>query len=759
MAPSSHPSIVDGWFREINTQWPGQALTIKVSQILHHEKSLFQDVLVFASETYGNVLVLDGVVQCTERDEFSYQEMITHLPMASHPNPQEVLVIGGGDGGVIREVLKHDTVKHVTLCDIDEAVVRVSKMFLPHMSSIYSDPRVTVFIGDGFKFLPEHENEYDVIITDSSDPVGPAASLFEAPYFTLLKKALREGGHMSTQGECLWLHLPLIKELRETTKTLFPVAEYAFTTIPTYPSGQIGFVCCSLDPTRSVSTPLRKVPDCKYYNSEVHKAAFVLPEFGRAMVEEGKMIMPTFGGVRPGAEGEVGSGVVGGQNKTGKKVLLLGSGFVAQPCAEYIVKHGHELTIACRTLATAEKLCESIAGAKPASVDVSDSASLDAAIGAHDLVVSLIPYTHHAAVIESAIKHKVHVVTTSYVNPAMSALDAKCKEAGVICFNEIGLDPGVDHLYAVKTIHEVKQAGGKILGFDSMCGGLVAPANADNALGYKLSWSARGVLLALRNDAKYWKDGKVVEVNGKDLMPSAQPYQMLGFPAYNLTGYPNRDSTPYKEWYDLPDATDIRRGTLRYTPFVSNINAWVEIGLLNDEPRDFLAPGADLTWVQALAKYVGADEASEQSVVAKLKSFPAVDDAAITSLRSLRILSNDKITARGNMLDTLCALLETELALKEGEQDLVLLQHQFKVQNKDGSINTIASSLQAYGEQPHGPSAMAKLVGVPCGVAVQCIFDGKIGKPGVSRPYDEETCAVLRSELEKEGIVMTEKVF
>jgi spermidine synthase len=191
--------------------------------------------------------------------------MITHLPMASHPNPEHVLVIGGGDGGVVREVLKHKSVKHVTLCDIDEAVVRVSKQYLPHMASVLTDPRVTVFIGDGFKFLPEHENEYDVIITDSSDPVGPAASLFEAPYFTLLKKALKEGGNMSTQGECLWLHLPLIKELRETTKRLFPVAEYAFTTIPTCESPCSGGIRSQLIPTqtppdRSVSSAARSTP-------------------------------------------------------------------------------------------------------------------------------------------------------------------------------------------------------------------------------------------------------------------------------------------------------------------------------------------------------------------------------------------------------------------------------------------------------------------------------------------------------------------
>ncbi|KAG8677923.1 putrescine aminopropyltransferase [Ceratobasidium sp. 394] len=166
----THPSIVDGWFREINSQWPGQAMTLKVNRILHVEKSKYQDVLVFDSATYGNVLVLDGVIQCTERDEFSYQEMIAHIPLASHPNPKRVLVIGGGDGGVVREVLKHDTVEEVVLCDIDEAVIRVSKTYLPHMSSLLSDKRVTVYVGDGFAYLQRNTAQFDCIITDSSDP-------------------------------------------------------------------------------------------------------------------------------------------------------------------------------------------------------------------------------------------------------------------------------------------------------------------------------------------------------------------------------------------------------------------------------------------------------------------------------------------------------------------------------------------------------------------------------------------------------------
>src|SRR5882762_1288372 len=147
------------------------------------------------------------------------------------------------------------------------------------MSALLASPKVDVHVGDGFKFLAENTASYDVIITDSSDPVGPAASLFEKPYFQLLHDALTPGGNISTQAECLWLHLPLIRELRLTTRDIFPVAEYAFTTIPTYPSGQIGFIVCSKEQGRDMKTSLRKVPDTKYYNEPIHKAAFVLPEF------------------------------------------------------------------------------------------------------------------------------------------------------------------------------------------------------------------------------------------------------------------------------------------------------------------------------------------------------------------------------------------------------------------------------------------------------------------------------------------------
>ncbi|CAL1703043.1 unnamed protein product [Somion occarium] len=674
MTVLTHRTIRDGWFREISSQWPGQAMTLKVRKILHVEQSLYQDVLVFESETYGNVLVLDGVIQVTERDEFSYQEMIAHLPLASHPNPKKVLVIGGGDGGVVREVLKHETVEQVVLCDIDEAVVRVSKQYLPHMSSLLNDPRVTVFIGDGFKFLAENTATYDVIITDSSDPVGPAESLFQKPYFELLNGALAPGGHISTQAECLWLHLPLIKELRQTTKGIFPVAEYAFTTIPTYPSGQIGFVVCSKEAGRDVKKAVRKVTPTRYYNEKVHEAAFVLPEFGRALVEEGKIITPQIGRALQA-------------EKPVKKILLLGSGFVAKPAAEYVLREpGNRLTVACRTLESAQTFVGDLPNSTAISLDVSNAAALEKVVAEHDLVISLIPYTHHADVIKAAIKGKTHVVTTSYVNPLMRELDEEAKKAGIVVMNEIGLDPGIDHLYAVKTIGDVHAKGGKVKHFLSYCGGLPAPECSNNPLGYKFSWSSRGVLLALLNSASYLTNGQLLNIDGKDLMGYAKPYFIS--PAYAFVAYPNRNSVPFREWYNIPEAETVVRGTLRYQGFPEFIKTLVELGFLNPEEKSWL--NENLTWAEVTQKAIGAEDTKESTLIARVKSlvtFPDESEASriIYGLRWIGLFSEEKIKPRGgNLLDTLCARLEALMQYEEGERDLVILQHKFIVEWQDG---------------------------------------------------------------------------
>ncbi|KAI5293199.1 Saccharopine dehydrogenase [NADP(+), L-glutamate-forming] [Ascosphaera acerosa] len=447
-----------------------------------------------------------------------------------------------------------------------------------------------------------------------------------------------------------------------------------------------------------------------------------------------------------------------------KKVLLLGSGFVAKPTLDVLDEAGVEVTVACRTLAAAQDLAKGAQHASAVSLDVSDDAALDAAVAKVDLVVSLIPYTFHATVIKSAIRNKKHVVTTSYVSPAMLELDAAAKEAGITVMNEIGVDPGVDHLYAIKTIHEVHQAGGKVVGFYSFCGGLPAPEASDNPLGYKMSWSPRGVLLALRNTARIIKDGKHVEIDGKDLMGTAKPYYI--YPAFAFVGYPNRDSTVYPERYGIPEARNVVRGTLRYQGFPEMIRTLVDTGFLSDEPRAFLSAdsgaGAASSWREATRQVLGAQSSAEADLVAAVVGKTSFKDAeeqqqVLNGLRWMGLFSDEPVDPRGNPLDTLCATLARKMAYGPDERDMVMLQHKFEIENADGSSETRTSTLVEYGD-PKGYSAMARLVGVPCAVAVQQVFDGTISEEGILAPMTEEICAPLRKTLEeKYGIRMIEK--
>jgi saccharopine dehydrogenase (NADP+, L-glutamate forming) len=394
------------------------------------------------------------------------------------------------------------------------------------------------------------------------------------------------------------------------------------------------------------------------------------------------------------------------------------------------------------------------------SIDVNDAAALEQEIAKNDLVISLIPYTFHAHVIKAAIKAKKHVVTTSYVSEAMMALDQDAKDAGITVFNEIGLDPGIDHLYAVKTIDEVHKAGGKITGFLSYCGGLPAPENSDNPLGYKFSWSPRGVLLAARNTATFYKDGKKESVSGKDLMSTAKPYYI--YPGFAFEAYPNRDSTPFRERYDIPEAQTLIRGTLRYQGNPSIVQTFQDLGLLSDEPQDFLKQ--PISWKEAFAKIVGSTSAGENDLVWAVTSktkFKSTEDKdrILAGLRWYGLFSDDKIDPRGTPLDCLCATLEKKQQYEEGERDFVMLQHKFEIEWADGKKETRTSTLCEYGE-PEGSggySAMAKLVGVPCAVAVLLVLDGTITDKGVLAPVTPKLVEPIRLKLLEYGIELKEK--
>ncbi|KAG0089387.1 saccharopine dehydrogenase (NADP+, L-glutamate-forming) [Podila epicladia] len=444
-----------------------------------------------------------------------------------------------------------------------------------------------------------------------------------------------------------------------------------------------------------------------------------------------------------------------------KKILLLGSGFVAEPCVEYLCRRPeNKLTIAARRLHIAQELAGSYTNTTAISLDVNDEAALDAVVAEHDVVISLIPYTFHAQVIKSALKSKTNVVTTSYVSPAMMAFDEAAKAAGVVIMNEIGVDPGVDHLYALKTINEVHAEGGKVLSFLSYCGGLPAPEASNNPLGYKFSWSSRGVLLALKNNAKFYENGEIVEYSGNDLMNSAKPIPI--YPAFAFVGYPNRDSTPYKERYNIPEAHTILRGTLRYAGFPQFVKALVDIGFLDDAAQDFLATGAsDIAWNDVLAKRLESSSNAEADLVELIKEKSSIKgeeiERIIKGMKWLGMFSETSVHRRGNYLDTLCATLEDKMMYAKGERDMVMLQHKFEIELKDGTRQTRTSTVLEYGN-PEGASAMARLVGMPCGVATQLVLDGVINTPGVLAPMSAEINDPLIKGIEAEGVVCHEEI-
>ncbi|KAK2762061.1 Saccharopine dehydrogenase [NADP(+), L-glutamate-forming] [Arachnomyces sp. PD_36] len=445
----------------------------------------------------------------------------------------------------------------------------------------------------------------------------------------------------------------------------------------------------------------------------------------------------------------------------GQTVLLLGSGFVAKPTVEILSAAGIHVTVACRTLASAQNLTQGFKNTSAISLDVNDTSALDAELNKVDLVISLIPYIYHATVIKGAIRTKKNVVTTSYVSDAMKELAGECEEAGITVMNEIGLDPGIDHLYAVKTISEVHAEGGKITSFLSYAGGLPAPENSDNPLGYKFSWSSRGVLLALGNAAKYWQDGEVKAVSGPELMGVAKEYFI--YPGFAFVAYPNRDSSPYKERYHIPEAQTIIRGSLRYQGFPQVIKTLVDMGFLDQSEKDFLKPSSSpLPWKEATKQILGAKTSSYEDLTWAISSkatFTSTEEKnrILAGLAWIGIFSDAPITPRASPLDTLCAVLEEKMQYGPGERDMVMLQHRFGIEHKDGRKEVRTSTLCDFGD-PKGYQAMARLVGVPCAIAVQQVLDGTISKKGVLAPMDMEICGPLIKAL-KEGynIEMVEK--
>lgn len=273
------------WFSELHRKSAG--LTVKIKDILFSGKSDFQRIEVFDTEVFGRVLVLYGSIMISERDEFIYHEMITHVPLNVHPMPERVLIVGGGDGGTVREVLKHKEVRKVTVVEIDRMVVEVCKKFFPEISAGFDDPKVEVIYNDGARFMAETRELFDVIIVDSSDPVGPAEVLFQKQFYENAYRRLKDDGIMVAQTESPFYDREAISKIYRSFKQVFPIVRMYIASIPTYPSGLWSFGFCSkrFHPIEHFKESRVEIGGLRYYNPEIHKASFSLPNFVKELVE------------------------------------------------------------------------------------------------------------------------------------------------------------------------------------------------------------------------------------------------------------------------------------------------------------------------------------------------------------------------------------------------------------------------------------------------------------------------------------------
>uniref|UniRef100_A0A914Z7W2 Saccharopine dehydrogenase (NAD(+), L-glutamate-forming) n=1 Tax=Panagrolaimus superbus TaxID=310955 RepID=A0A914Z7W2_9BILA len=445
-----------------------------------------------------------------------------------------------------------------------------------------------------------------------------------------------------------------------------------------------------------------------------------------------------------------------------KRVLLLGAGMVSDPVANYYSKQEKvNLTVATDSQMDGQRLSNVGDNINSVVVDVNKEPDvINDLIAKHDLVISLLPYTHHAGIAKLCIKNKTNMVTSSYISPELQALDEEAQRAEITVMNESGLDPGIDHMLAAEVFDRVHDAGGKITSFISFCGGLPAPEASDNALRYKFSWSPKGVLLALMNPARYLKNGKIVDIKGEGgVLDDIYPIDFM--PGFNLLGYANRDSTKYASIYGIEgECKTLLRGTLRYEGFVEAIKALRTVGLLSHDRKDVLNPmqGPDLTWKQITAALMNQnmDVFPDQLRNVVAEKLGKGKKREIAALEELGLFSDVVAERHSNPLDTLVPHLAKQLAYEKGERDIVILNHDIIAQKSSGIKEKHRISLVAYGE-PNGFSAMARTVGYTTAIVSHMVLNGEIQRKGMIRPIFKEVYRPALRRLQDFGITATTK--
>jgi len=434
-----------------------------------------------------------------------------------------------------------------------------------------------------------------------------------------------------------------------------------------------------------------------------------------------------------------------------KKVLVLGAGLVAGPTVQYLLDHGFAVTVVSIETATAEALIKKHPNGRALVMDVKDKPALTRLISEHDLTVSLLPATMHVMVAEICIAEKKHLVTASYVKPEMQALFEAAKKAGILLLNEIGLDPGIDHMSAMEVIHSAAKKGGKVVEFSSSCGGLPAPDANDNPLGYKFSWSPRGVLLAARNSARFLKDGLIVEIPGEELFDHCQVVKIGSLGDFEV--YPNRNSLDYIDIYGLHEARSVFRGTIRNLGHCESWRKMADFGLFDDKPQD----AAGLTYKKFMARLICGDQAADPKQALAVRYGAAASAALAGKLEWLGMFTDEAVPeANISPLDLLLSRMLKTMMFRPGERDMVILQDVFMVEYPNRK-ERITCDLIDFGI-PHGDSSMSRTVGLPVAIATRFILEGKINMTGVQVPVKPEIYVPVMQELARLGIRFEERI-
>ncbi len=424
-------------------------------------------------------------------------------------------------------------------------------------------------------------------------------------------------------------------------------------------------------------------------------------------------------------------------------VLVLGAGHVAAPLVRYLLEQEYTVTVASRTVSKAEVLVEGFSKGTARELNTDDDDELRKLVAEHRLAVSLLPYTIHGKVAKHCIAEGKHLVTTSYVSEEMKALDDDAKEAGIFIMMECGLDPGIDHMSAMKIIHQVENAGGEVTSFESYCGGLPAPESNDNPWGYKFSWSPKGVLLAGKNSAKYLKNGEIIDIPSEELFENNWSMEIEHL---SLEAYPNRNSLPYKETYGLEDAETVFRGTLRYPGWCKTMKCMVDLGWLDDKEMDL----SGMTYTDLMKDLAGDKKKTAEFLDVTVDSDP------IKRMEWLGLFDDEQLPMEsGSPIDVLVTRMLERMDYAEGEKDMIVLHHIFKAEYPAGT-KTITSTLidkGVYGEE----TSMARTVALPAAIATEMILKGEITGSGVHIPVDENIYGPILEKLETEDIVFQEK--